>query len=155
MGFLEVFDHLLKKFLIRDHETWFTGILWVLSGVCEKWPLWAKFSGRFGPVYGRNMSIFRIVSNFLKSFNWNHMKHDLLAHCSCLCRCVKDRPQRPKFTGHFGPPNRSKFKFVAMHIDCEIVIWQFHSWLCIDCFTVSRAVHCSLLVQWGLYCSSD
>ena len=47
MGILEVLGHFLKKFLIWDHESWFTGILWVLSGVYEKWPMWAKFSDRF------------------------------------------------------------------------------------------------------------
>ena len=38
MGIREIFGHFLKKFIIRDHVTWFTCILWVLSGVCEKWP---------------------------------------------------------------------------------------------------------------------
>ena len=58
MGILEVFGYFLKKFLIQDHETWFTGILWVLSGVCEKWPLWAKFSAVFDPKYSQNSSIY-------------------------------------------------------------------------------------------------
>ena len=47
MGILEIFGPSLTKFLIWDHETWFTGILWVLSGMCEKWSLWAKISGPF------------------------------------------------------------------------------------------------------------
>ena len=38
MGMLEVFGHSLKKFLMWDDQTWFTGILWVLSGVCEMAP---------------------------------------------------------------------------------------------------------------------
>ena len=41
-----------QKFLIWNHETWFTSLLWILSGVCEKWPLWAKFSGLFWPQIG-------------------------------------------------------------------------------------------------------
>ena len=52
LGILEVFGNFLKKFLCGAHETWFTDILWVLLWVCEKWPLWAKFSGPFGPQIG-------------------------------------------------------------------------------------------------------
>ena len=36
-------------------------------------------------------------SIFLKSFCWIHLKLDLQAHWRYFCRCVKDRPQRPKF----------------------------------------------------------
>ena len=31
------FGHFLKKFLLCDHEIWFTYILEVLSGVCKSW----------------------------------------------------------------------------------------------------------------------
>ena len=44
-----IFGHLLEKFLMSNHETLFRGILYVLPGVCKKWPLWAEFSGPFGP----------------------------------------------------------------------------------------------------------
>ena len=40
---------LLKKFLMSDHETWFTGILRVLPDVCEKWALCANFRTLFWP----------------------------------------------------------------------------------------------------------
>ena len=56
MGMLEVFGHSLKKFLMWDDQTWFTGILWVLSGVCETWPLWAKFLGPFRSQIGQKFS---------------------------------------------------------------------------------------------------
>ena len=42
LGFWEVFSHLLKNCLMADRETLFTGILWVLSGLSEKWPLRAQ-----------------------------------------------------------------------------------------------------------------
>ena len=44
-----IFGHLLEKFLMSDHDTWFIGILCVLPGVCKKWPLWVKFAGPFWP----------------------------------------------------------------------------------------------------------
>ena len=73
-----VFGHFLKKFLIWEYETWFTGTLWVLSGVCVKWLLWGKFSGHLGPKIGRNIG-FRIYTwkfstgftrNLIYKLNW-------------------------------------------------------------------------------------
>ena len=46
-GISVFFYHFLRKFLIRDHETWFPGILWVLACVCEKCRLWATLNGSF------------------------------------------------------------------------------------------------------------
>ena len=54
------------------------------------------------------MSIYRFSSIF---FCWFHFNLDLQAHWSYFCRCVKDKPQRPKFLGHFRPLNESKFRF--------------------------------------------
>ena len=59
-------------------------------------------------------SIYMCLSIFLKSFLWLHMKLDLSARYSCFCRCVEDRYQMPKFLGHFGPPNESKFRFLTI-----------------------------------------
>ena len=70
LGFLEVFGHILKKFLMPDHETWVTGILWVLPGVkngpelsqkpvsrlfCKRFPLdWNQtcFLSSLEPIWG-------------------------------------------------------------------------------------------------------
>ena len=66
--------HFLKKsvflFLIWDHETWFTGILCVLSGVCEKRPLWDKFSCPFGKI-GQYKGFRPLSSNVSAWFTWN------------------------------------------------------------------------------------
>ena len=39
------------------------------------------------------------------------MTLDVSAHLRYFCKCVRYRPQRPKFLGHFGPPNKSKLRF--------------------------------------------
>ena len=91
-----------------DYETWFTGMLCVLSGVCKKWPLWTKF-------LGPNRSIYKFSSIFWKSFHWIQSKLDLWVHWNYFCRCGKDWPQRIEFVDHCAPPNRSKFK-LALYI---------------------------------------
>ena len=55
--------------------------------------------------------IYRFSSIYLTNFCWIHVKPDLQAYLGYFCRCVKDRPQRPKLLGHFVPPNESKFRF--------------------------------------------
>ena len=65
MGILEMFGHFLKTVLMWDHETWFTGILRILSGVREKLPLWAKFWALFGP---NRSKIGKFVVYFLEKF---------------------------------------------------------------------------------------
>ena len=51
LGILEGFGHFLKKFVTWDNGTWFTGILWVFSGVCQKWPL--AVGQIFGPFFNQ------------------------------------------------------------------------------------------------------
>ena len=77
MLIMEVFGHFLKKFLIQYHETWFTGMLWALSGVCENGLCGQNFRALFGPKWGQNRSIYRFSSIFLKRFHWIHPKLDL------------------------------------------------------------------------------
>ena len=78
MGILEVYCHFLKTNLIWDHETWFAGTLWVLSGVFEELPPRAKFMGRFWPqIWDQNKSMCRFSFIFLKGFDWSHTKLDL------------------------------------------------------------------------------
>ena len=48
-------------------------------------------------------------STFLKKFPLD--KLELSACWRYFCRYVKDKPQRPKFVGHFGCPNEPKFRF--------------------------------------------
>ena len=107
MGISEVFGH-FHKFLIRDHETWFTGTLWVLSGVW-KWHPWAKFV---------NVQVF---VNFLENFpldshqTWFISLLELLLYVHVL----KIGPREP----NFGPPNESKFRF--SNIMLKSFLW-FH-----------------------------
>ena len=74
LGFLKVFGHFLKMFIMWDHEIWFTGILWVLSCVCESCLPWALFLGPFCP-QSRSKCRFSII--FWKWFHCIHMKLDL------------------------------------------------------------------------------
>ena len=76
-----------------------------------KWPLWAKFSGRFWPEMVQNRSIYKFLSIFLKIFHWIHTKLDLYARWSYFCRYVKERPRRFKIWGNLGLPNESKLRF--------------------------------------------
>ena len=61
-----------------------------------KWPLWAKFSGRFWPEMVQNRSVYKFLSIFLKIFHWIHTKLDWYARWSYFCRYVKERPRRLK-----------------------------------------------------------
>ena len=79
---LEVFGHFLIKFFMPDPETWLTGILWVLSNVCEKLPLWAKFLALFWPRIGPKYVNMWVFFYFLENFPRNHRKLYLLAHWS-------------------------------------------------------------------------
>ena len=74
--FWRFFWSFYQNVLLWDHETWFTCILWVLSCVCKKWSLWAKFSGPFWSIWDQNKQIDRFSSIFLKIFLWIHSKLD-------------------------------------------------------------------------------
>ena len=88
LGILEVFGHFLKKFLMPDPETWFTGILRVLPNVCEKWPPWATFSApfwhRIEPKYV-NMSVFVY---FLQNLPLEWQENWFISTLELFCRCV-------------------------------------------------------------------
>ena len=75
LEFLEVFGHILKMFLMPDHKTWVTGMLWVLPGVCEKWPLRVKFSGPLWPRIVQKLGQKPVFHLFLQTiptgFKWN------------------------------------------------------------------------------------
>ena len=51
----------------------------------------------------QNGSSCRFFIFFRKSLHWIYMKLDSKACCSYVWRCVKDKPRRPTFYGHFGP----------------------------------------------------
>ena len=76
-----------QKSFIWDHETCFTGMLWVLSCVCVcacvKWPKWAEFSGPYGGKTGKYID-FR---HFLEKFPLDLL--DLHARWSYFCWCEK------------------------------------------------------------------
>ena len=65
--------------------------------------------------------IYRFSSIYLTNFCWIHLKLDLQAYWGYFCRCVKERPQRPKLLGHFVPPNESKFRF--SNILLKVFLW--------------------------------
>ena len=79
-------------------------------------------NGPRGPNFqAPNRSVYRFSSIFLKRFCYIHLKLDLQTHWSYFCRNVKERPQRPIFFSHFGPPNESKFRF--SNILLKILLW--------------------------------
>ena len=61
-----------------------TSILWVLSGMYQKWPLW-----------GQNRSIYRIPS--IENFCWIQLELHLQAHWSYYWRYVKYKPRGSNF----------------------------------------------------------
>ena len=64
-GTFSCFWSLSQKLLIRDHETWFAGILWVSSGVCENGPYWPNYRAHLAP----NRAKMRQYIGFLL-FSW-------------------------------------------------------------------------------------
>ena len=53
-----------QKNLIPDSETWFTGILSVFSGLCEKLPLWVKFLAPISVWYKTEFGSQNLATNF-------------------------------------------------------------------------------------------
>ena len=79
----------------------FNAGLWNLQEYYGCFQLCAK-NGPCEPIF-LNRSIYRSLSICWKWFQWIHSKL-LEVQWSYYCKCVKARPQRVKFVGHFGPP---------------------------------------------------
>ena len=88
------------------------------------------------------MSIYRFLFIFLNSFHWINTKLDLKDRWSYFRSCVKDRPQRTKCVGHFGPPNKSKLRFSTILL--KRLIW-IHTSLAL----YSHWIYFQRFVQYG------
>ena len=110
LGFLELFGLLLKKFLMSDHETWFTGMLWVLPGVCEKWPLWAKFSGPFWPQIMPKLGRKPVFHLFCKRFPLDSNETCILSSLELLLEVCRILAPRSYILGSFLTLNRVRIR---------------------------------------------